>query len=307
MRSQEPVRSEQEERLQCKKEEEKPVRREKSLCSQESVRGEEPVRRERKIASIGATIPVRGPSADSLSRPVSSAAHGPIDIARLPRTQLEAMHAAGLDILECYRVLRKGGLNVVGEVLRGHGKFFEMEHYPTNDVFDAESHAQYYYHAHRVGEHGHFHTFLRNAGMPPGIEPMDLVHDEPWPDGDDRLAHLIAISMDDYGYPTGLFAPNRWVVDDAWYGSGDLIRMIDAFRIDHAYPSWPVNRWIGAMFVLFRPHIESLLLERDRAFDAWRRALPGEDVLERREIEIYASMPIAVDDTFAAVRAALAN
>ncbi|TAK41503.1 MAG: hypothetical protein EPO27_19040 [Betaproteobacteria bacterium] len=226
------------------------------------------------------------------------------DYARLPRAQLAAMHAAGCEILECYRVLRKGGLNIVGEVLRGQGTFYEMEHYPQNDVFDAESHAQYYYHAHRAGEHGHFHTFLRRGGMPGGVAPLDYPHHEPWPEGDDQLAHLIAISMDDYGYPTGLFAPNRWVVDDAWFGAGDLIRMLDGFRIDHAFPSWPVNRWIGAMVVLFRPHIEALLLGRDRAFADLRRALPDEDVLERRDIEVYASMPIAVEQTVAAVRLA---
>jgi hypothetical protein len=229
------------------------------------------------------------------------------ELARLPRARLAAMHDAGCEILECYRVLRKGGLNIVGEVLRGQGPFYEMEHYPQNDVFDADTHAQYYYHAHRTGEHGHFHTFLRRGGMAGGMAPLDLPHDEPWPGGDDHLAHLIGISMDAYGYPTELFTPNRWVVDDAWFGAGDLIRMLDAFRIDHAFPSWPVNRWIGAMLVLFRPHLEQLLHERDRAFAAWREALPGEDVLERREIEILSSMPISVEDTIAGLRAALAN
>lgn len=228
-------------------------------------------------------------------------------LARLPRAQLQAMHSAGCEILECYRVLRKGGLNIVGEVLRDQGPFFEMEHYPQNDVFDAETHAQYYYHAHRSGEHGHFHTFLRRGGMPRGMLPLDLPHAEPWPEGDEQLAHLIAISMDAYGFPTELFTPNRWVVDDAWFGADDLIRLLDAFRIDHAFPSWPLNRWIGAMLVLFRPHVELLLRERDGAIAAWREALPGEDVLERREIEILSSMPVSVEETVAAVRAALAN
>ena len=78
-----------------------------------------------------------------------------------------ALFEAGVEVLECRRVLVRGGLNVVGEVLRGQGDFVEMEHYPRDDVFDADSHAQYYYHAHRgTAEHGHFHTFLRAAGMP---------------------------------------------------------------------------------------------------------------------------------------------
>lgn len=36
--------------------------------------------------------------------------------------------------------------------------------------------------------------------------------------------------------------------------------MGERFAVDHAYPSWPVNRWISAMFKLFRRHIEALLL-----------------------------------------------
>ena len=219
--------------------------------------------------------------------------------ARLPRARLEAMRAAGAEILECYRVLRRGGLNVVGEVLRGQGEFREYDHYPRDDVHDADSHAQYYYHAHRSlsGEHGHFHTFLRAPGMPAGASPLLAAHSEPWPEGDAAIAHLVAIAMDAYGYPIALFAPNRWVCGDTWYPADELIGMLDRFRIDHAFPSWPVNRWIGAMFVLFRPHIEGLLLERDRVIAAWRDAHPGEDVWERRDLEILSYLRISVEDT----------
>lgn len=229
------------------------------------------------------------------------------NIAGLYRAELEQMQEAGREILECYRVLRKGGLNVVGEVLRGQGAFYENNHYPEDDVFDSESHAQYYYHAHRglIGEHGHFHTFLRRAGMPPGVASLDVHHTEPWPEGEKSIAHLIGISMDAYGFPIGIFAPNRWVAGDTWFPAADLLRMIPRFRIDHAHPSWPVNRWISAMFVLLRPQIESVLLERDRVLDSWRARLAGEDVFERRDIEILAHLPISVDETLAEIGHAL--
>jgi hypothetical protein len=42
--------------------------------------------------------------------------------------------------------------NIVGEVLRGHGVFREWDHYPPDDVFDAVTHAQFYYHAHPPGQ-----------------------------------------------------------------------------------------------------------------------------------------------------------
>ena len=53
------------------------------------------------------------------------------------------------------------------------GEFYELEHYPKDDVFDGETYSQYYYHAHRAGtnENGHFHTFLRQPGIPTGISP----------------------------------------------------------------------------------------------------------------------------------------
>ncbi len=225
----------------------------------------------------------------------------------LEGAQVESMRAAGLEIVECQRVLAKGGLNIVGELLRGAGTFVEHDHYPADDVFDNESGAQYYYHAHRglAGEHGHFHTFLRAPGMPAGVAPSPAPHAEPWPSGDEALAHLISISMDAYGLPIGLFVPNRWVTGDTWYPAGDVIAMLERFRIDHANPSWPVNRWLSAMFILFRPQIERLLLERDRVIEAWRRKLPGEDVLENRELEILAHAPISIESAVAELSAAL--
>jgi hypothetical protein len=217
------------------------------------------------------------------------------------------MRRAGEDIRECYRVLEKGGLNVVGEVLRGQGEFVEYEHYPRDDVFDADSQAQYYYHAHRgaEGEHGHFHTFLRAPAMPAGMAPVPHAGAEPWPQGDEALSHLVAIAMDDYGYPTGLFTVNRWVTGDAWYAADDVIRMLDFFEVDHANPSWPANRWITAMLRLFRPQIEALILARDAALAEWMRTHPGKDAYEDRDLEIASRIAISVDEQIASVEAAL--
>ena len=240
---------------------------------------------------------------------VDTAALAPPRLASLARGQLGAMRAAGLEVVECQRVLAKGGLNIVGELLRGAGTFVEYDHYPENDVFDAETGAQYYYHAHRglAGEHGHFHTFLRAPGLPTGLAPSVAPHTQPLPSGNDALAPLISISMDAYGAPIGLFAPNRWVAADTWYPAQEVIAMLDRFRVDHANPSWPVNRWLSAMFVLYRPHIADLLIERDRVIEAWRAKLPGEDVLEHREIEILAQLPISVESTLAGLDAALVH
>ncbi|MBI2296103.1 MAG: hypothetical protein HYU76_08765 [Betaproteobacteria bacterium] len=207
------------------------------------------------------------------------------------------MLAAGLEAQECCRVLKKGGLNLVGEVLRGQGEFVEYEHYPKDDVYDSESRAQYYYHAHRAGEHGHFHTFLRV-----GTAKREAPAAGSGPESGEPV-HLIAISMDAYGWPIGLFATNHWVCGGAWLPAGKVIALLSRFRIDHAHPSWPLNRWIGAMMVLFRPHIEALLTHRDAVIGAWARAHPERDALEDRELDVTGYLPISVEETIRAVRA----
>lgn len=224
----------------------------------------------------------------------------------LPAARLASMHAAGQEVLECYRVLRKGGCNLVGEILRGAGTFYEHEHYPKDDVHDPDSGAQYYYHAHRgaQGEHGHFHCFLRAPGMPPGVEPIPYDGTEPWPRGEEAIAHLVAIAMEPYGWPIALFTTNRWVTAETWYGAAQVTAMLDRFVIDHAFPSWPVNRWLSAMFRLYQPYMAALLEQRDAVIDGWRRTHPDVDVFEDRALEITGCLPISVEEHIAAVAAA---
>ena len=230
----------------------------------------------------------------------------PPDLGQLPRARLEAMRAAGAEVLECLRVLDKAELDLVSEVLRGQGTFYELEHYPPDDVIDRDTHAQYYYHAHRGAvEHGHFHTFLRAPGMPAGVAPVAYSGAEIWPSGDEAISHLIAISMDAFGRPIGLFAVNRWVSAETWYPAEDVIRLLDRFVIGHAFPSWPVNRWIGAMLQLFRPQVEALVRHRDTVVEAWRNAHPDADVFEDRRLDVTGEFAIDVDAQIAAVVAAL--
>lgn len=188
------------------------------------------------------------------------------------------MAEAAAEVAETMRVLARTGDNIVGELLRQADGFFEWTHYPEGDVYDAASGSQFFYHAHpadlRVGEHGHFHCFLRPSGMPSGMAPAALAApaapaaqaEAGTPKGaNDALSHLIAISMDRFGVPVCLFTTNRWVTGETWYHGSDVIAMLDRFTIDHAQPSWPVNRWISAMIRLFRPEAEQLIGERDKA------------------------------------------
>ncbi len=226
----------------------------------------------------------------------------------LPRAELAAMAAAGAEVNEALRLLAKAGANVVGQCLAHQGTFYEIDHYPKGDVFDAEFHSQYYYHAHRrkAREHGHFHTFLRAPGMPEGMAPVAYRGKARRPVGKDALCHFIAIAMDQPGRAIGLFTTNRWVTDESFYAAPDAIAMLGRFRIEHTHPCLGVNRWITAMLKLFRPQIEALLVARDRMIAEWAVAHPGRDTYEDRELEVTSSMRIDIARQIAAIAAELA-
>src|SRR5262249_50470167 len=146
-------------------------------------------------------------------------------------------------------------------VLRGADRCSEWTHYPAGDVSDPVTHALYYYHAHpstatrHPREHGHFHTFLRASGMPSGVRPAKVRGLARSEIQGEAMSHLVAIAMDASGVPVRLFTTNRWVTGEVWYAGADVVAMLDRFTIARATPSWPVNRWLGAMLRLFRPEI----------------------------------------------------
>ena len=232
-----------------------------------------------------------------------------LDFTSLGEDRLKTMLAAGEDILDCYRLLKRGGRNAVGQVLglRDGETFFEWDHYPAGDTFDSVSNSQYYYHAHRgtSGEHGHFHTFLRKKGMPTGIKPAPYGGFTERPTGKDALAHIIAVSMDPPGFPMGLFTTNRWVTGETYYTADDVIEMLDHFEIDHAFPCHETNRWVTGMIKLFRPQIEALLHQRDAKIAGWEKLYPDKDVYEDRDLEITSAQKVDVKKQIAAVRTAL--
>ncbi len=227
----------------------------------------------------------------------------------LPVERLREMAAAGEQVREAYRVLKRAGHNVVGQVLAHQGQFVEWNHYPKGDVYDRESAGQYYYHAHRgpVPENGHFHVFLRSKGIPKTCKPAPYDGDGPRPLGDEAVAHLVAISMDRYGYPIAMFTTNRWVTGETFYAAAEVMAMLEHFEIDHTFPCLATNRWITAMLRLFRPQIETLVAERDACIAGHQRAHPDRDVYEDRDLEITSHARISVDDQVKAVARQLAR
>jgi hypothetical protein len=231
----------------------------------------------------------------------------PASLAGLPVERLEQMLDAGRTVREMMRILKKSGQNLVGQCLANQGTFYELDHYPKGDVYDSETHSQFYYHAHRAdtGEHGHFHTFLRAAGMPQTIQPVPYTGTAKRPEGKDALTHFVAISMDRPGNPIGLFTTNRWVTDETFYKAEDVISLLDRFNMDLSYPCLATNRTLTALFRLFRPQIEALLRERDNAMARWAASKPDADIYEDREVEVLSQVAISIDRQIAAVEDAL--
>lgn len=229
------------------------------------------------------------------------------EFASLTRADLDKMAAAGESLKENLRLLTKSGHNPVGRCLENQGVFYEDAHYPKGDVYDKESHAQYYYHAHRPesGEHGHFHTFVRARGMPANMKPVPYKGDGPRPKGKDAISHIVAISMNRPGMPIGMFTTNRWVTGESMYSADDVIRLIDRFSIEQSYPCLATNRTLTSLLQLFKPQIAALLRLRDDTLVAWIQQHPDRDVYEDRELEITSIIDINVDRQISAVRHAL--
>ncbi len=217
------------------------------------------------------------------------------------REMLSRMAAAAETAVDCIRDLHDAGSNLVIEALRGGEEFVECEHYPPDDVRDAKTHAQYFLHAHAPEDrerpdYAHFHTFMGSRGMPAGIRPaeVDGCGSRSGADGE-PMSHLVAISMTPSGMPERLFTTNRWVTAETWYSASDVIAMLDGFVFESDGRSPLLNRWLTAIMVLFRPRIEQLLIERDRAVERWRSMYPGSDVFEDRRLEITSSVEISLE------------
>ncbi|MDP6690307.1 MAG: hypothetical protein QF384_12490 [Alphaproteobacteria bacterium] len=122
--------------------------------------------------------------------------------------------------------------------------------------------------------------------------------------GDDIICHLIAISMDQRGYPTHLFTTNHWVTGEHWYGADDVTELLDSFVIDHTFPSWAVNRWITAMVALYQPQIAKLLTERDATIQEWADSHDG-DVLEDRDLDLTSKISLDIPHQIKQINKAL--
>ncbi len=217
--------------------------------------------------------------------------------------------AAAEEALGWEEVLARTGDNVVSAVLGDVGTFYQWQHYPEGDVQDPGTGAQYYYHAHPPGgrpadEHGHFHLFMRPAEAGIDVHPVPLPDFEPPEEAGDLLCHLIGISVNAEGQLRELFTTNRWVTAEHWFRAEAVIQLLPAFRVCHAHPSWPLNRWLDAVVSAFSPEIARLVRARDQRITEWEDAHPG-NVFEDRALEYPTSLEVDLNERVQTLRAGL--
>jgi hypothetical protein len=230
--------------------------------------------------------------------------------------------SAATVIRECRHALAVSGSTIAREAVGKSGKIADWRHYPDSDVYDAVSHAQYFFHRHAAAErmaaedpseHGHFHLFLRAEGMPRGAAPLLLpnaaIANLPTPPQAapskrgvrDEVSHLVAVAIDKSGEAVRLFTTNRWVTGETWYRAEDVVCMLDRFSLDAAGPASIVNRWLAALVRLYQPEIAMLLRKRDETVMDPRRRRRKIDVFEDPKLEIASSLSIDLDARLAAV------
>lgn len=194
------------------------------------------------------------------------------------------MRGAGEALVACYRDLASRGAHLAGELI-GDAAFEEERHHPDGDVRDPVSGAQFYFHAHLDDELGHFHTHLRLVGAS---------------SEGDELVHLVGVSIDAYGLPTRLFAPNCWATDDRWHPADALRGLLDRFTCESAPRRYAACAALPAMLRLFRPQIDALLDARDAAVARDAR------VLADRSTRLLAEVEVSIDAQIAEVERCLA-
>lgn len=246
--------------------------------------------------------------------------------------------AAAATLRDCRAALAARGSNILREVTSTAGEaasgagpdivLDEWRHYPHGEVYDPETHAQYFFHRHPPAaardtggevEHGHFHLFLRGEGIPAGIMPLLLpdqavasaappaappsLRSEPLKRGRrDEVCHLVAVAVDGRGEPVRLLTTNRWVTGETWYAAADMVRMLGRFHLSGDGPWGLVNRWLGSVIVLFQPEIAALLRRRDKTVME-RRWRWRTNVLEDARLEITSILDIDLDARLAMVDA----
>lgn len=177
------------------------------------------------------------------------------DPATLSPTEIDRLLDAADDLLSAIAALHNDGQQLVGSVLDG-AVLTAWDHYPPDDIHDADSGGHYFYHAHDPGErgaeNGHFHLFVEGerVGAEAGLGP------------------LAALSVAPNGLPDAIFTTSLSVTGGVWLSYDQALAAWDRFSVAGDNPHPDTNALLTALVRLLRPAAPCLLAARDRSLAA---------------------------------------
>lgn len=203
----------------------------------------------------------------------------------------EQCWSAAIDLVTSMQTLSSRGKQVVDCII-GAQEFIEWDHYPNADVRDNKHASQYFYHAHPglqrpFAEHGHFHIFIHAEEL--GLRRSDSRY-SPAP------AHLLAISMDPQGLPSGFFVVNRWVTKGPWLSQKQSERGLHHFQIKGRHGHKEINTFLRALIRLYHAPIMALIKQRDEIMQKLCVGRDRRSVFADKQIEVLCYHPIHLMD-----------
>ncbi len=177
---------------------------------------------------------------------------------------------------EAAQALRRMGLDPIKAALAGQAYEFDEDgqiRFPKPEgVVDPKTGHSFYFHAHREGEYGHFHTFVRDQyGL---------------------AVHLILISMDEQGRATELSTLNQWITGDRYVAADDLSVLLDQYSIAPSSFAPPeLVSFVTGVVKSHRALIVDLFRERDQWVADYRKRT-GTDPFEDKDHPLLSTRSI---------------
>ena len=189
------------------------------------------------------------------------------------------MRRGARELFGVLELFARDGRHPVSDVLaESAGDFTAFRRYPDDGVGGGTDRCAWYYHAHDPpdargwDENGHFHCFAFTELLRPGAAPVALPPDPDFERG--GLVHLAGLCVDADGVPRRLFSLNRWASEEWLYPAGDVVPLVERFRVVNDTRLALTSRWLAATLTLLQPQISWLLHERDAVLEARRRIDP---------------------------------
>lgn len=173
--------------------------------------------------------------------------------------------------------LQKQKKNVISLVLQGRRFKRDVDHhYPhPKGVHDEISGYRVFFHGHRNGEYGHFHTFKYH---PKGY------------------SHLLMISLNKSGIPIMISTLNQWVTDDVHMDEQEMIEACTHFSMNpDLFPDKRSYYFLSSIIKGYETEIVTLIKERTIALRSYFD-INGKNPDTDENLEILSSFHINPSD-----------